>query len=293
MFEILLPYGRLQGVLLVPDSIVIAYDYIRGEPRGKMQRENKEQKAIVKEQSSKCKSKCASCATCKTTSHLNNLGVETGHALSLLGDCIDCKLCVQVCPIGIDIRNGTQLECVNCTACIDACDEVMIKINRPTGLIRYDSLNGIKNKNRQIFTTRVAAYSFVLIALLGIDFGVLLGRADIEATILRSPGQMYQFVDSNHLSNLYTFQFINKTHKEIKLELKIKNNAGKIRFINSDEMAIGAEKLIDGAFFIDLETKQIKSLNSNIYIEVWSEGKKVQSVKTNFVGPQLYDRSNE
>ncbi len=288
------PYGRLQGVLLVPDSIVIAYDYIRGEPRGKMQRsKDKEQMANSKGQNSKCKSSCANCATCKTVSSLNDIGVEKGHSVSLQGDCIDCKLCVQVCPTGIDIRNGTQLECVNCTACIDACDEVMIKINRPTGLIRYDSATGIKNNNRQIFTTRVAAYSFVLVALLGIDFGLLISRSDIEATILRSPGQMYQLIDSTHLSNLYTYQFINKTHKELKLELKLKDNAGKIRFVNTGELTLGSEKLIEGVFFIDLETNQIQRLNTKLYLEVWSTGKKLQTVKTNFVGPQLYDRSNE
>ncbi|MBY0433272.1 MAG: cytochrome c oxidase accessory protein CcoG, partial [Cyclobacteriaceae bacterium] len=92
------PYGRLQSVLLVKDSIVVAYDWLRGEPRGKLKKNQ----------------------------------VAEGH-----GDCIDCKLCVHVCPTGIDIRNGTQLECVNCTACIDACDDVMLKINKPKGLIRY------------------------------------------------------------------------------------------------------------------------------------------------------------
>ncbi len=106
------PYGRLQGVLLDQDSVVISYDYVRGEPRGKIRKSETQDKK---------------------------------------GDCVDCHLCVDVCPTGIDIRDGVQLECVNCTACIDACDDVMDKIKKPRGLIRYDSLNGIENKEKEKF----------------------------------------------------------------------------------------------------------------------------------------------
>lgn len=106
------PYGRLQAVLLDKKLIVVAYDNLRGEPRGKLQK------------------------------YLPlNISAEK---VVVHGDCIDCNLCVQVCPTGIDIRNRTQLECVNCTACIDACDMVMDKIEKPRGLIRYDSLKGIE-----------------------------------------------------------------------------------------------------------------------------------------------------
>src|SRR3972149_11040825 len=121
------PYGRLQGVLLDQDSIVIAYDNFRGEPRGKLKK---------------------------------------NEAKSKLGDCIDCNLCVDVCPTGIDIRNGIQLECVNCTACIDACDVVMDKINRPRGLIRYDSLRGIEKKEKFRFTPRMAGFKNLLSSVL-------------------------------------------------------------------------------------------------------------------------------
>ena len=127
------PYGRLQGVLLDRNSIVVAYDYVRGEPRTKPKK------------------------------------VEDTKA----GDCIDCKACVRVCPTGIDIRNGTQLECVNCTACIDACDHIMEEIGKPKGLIRYDSENGIAKGTKLKVTPRIIGYSAVLLLLVvGLSFGI-------------------------------------------------------------------------------------------------------------------------
>src|SRR5690606_38854725 len=97
---------------------------------------------------------------------IDDMPIVDEKPLKILGDCIDCTLCVQVCPTGIDIRDGDQLECVNCTACMDACDEVMLKIGREPGLIRYDSQQGIVEKRRKIFTTRVKAYTAVLAILL-------------------------------------------------------------------------------------------------------------------------------
>ena len=135
------PYGRLQGVMLDRNSIVVAYDWIRGEPRGKIKKQRPAKQGALQEM-----------ATAATT-------VEEPREL---GDCIDCKMCIHVCPTGIDIRNGTQLECVNCTACIDACDEIMDKVDRPRGLIRYDSIEGIQQGRKKIMTPRAYAYTAVL-----------------------------------------------------------------------------------------------------------------------------------
>jgi cytochrome c oxidase accessory protein FixG len=268
------PYGRLQSVLLVPDSVVVAYDFVRGEPRGRI----KKQKESPKE----------SPAPTEKTDLLKSIGAAatTIEKTKTIGDCIDCNLCVQVCPTGIDIRNGTQLECTNCTACIDACDEVMDKVNRPRGLIRYDSQNGIKAGVRHIFTTRVKAYSAVLTVLLLVDIALLTGRTDIETTILRSPGQMYQPVDNEHISNLYTFQVVNKTHKELPLTFKVKDGVGNIKYVgNVTAPSVQAGKMTEGAFFIEMPTNKLTGMKTTLYIEVYEGDKLMDKVKTSFVGP--------
>ncbi|MEM6701011.1 MAG: 4Fe-4S dicluster domain-containing protein, partial [Bacteroidota bacterium] len=194
------PYGRLQSVMLVKESIVIAYDYIRGEPRGKIRKQRKQKKAAL--------------AATAGNSMVELPIVEQPK----VGDCVDCGLCVQVCPTGIDIRNGTQLECINCTACIDVCDGVMEKIGRSKGLIRYDSEEGIANGIRKIFTPRVIAYTAVLAVLVVVNAFLLLSRGDVETLVLRTKGMLYQQVDEQHISNLYNYQLINKTNKEFPVE---------------------------------------------------------------------------
>lgn len=188
------PYGRLQGVLLDPNSVVIAYDDVRGEPRGKIRKgQNRE-----------------------------------------LGDCIDCNECVVVCPTGIDIRNGTQLECVNCTACIDACNVVMDKIDKPRGLIKFASSNMIMNRSKFRLTTRVVGYSAILLILVTITTVLLFKRQPIDVTILRTPGMMYQEQPGGLISNLYSVKLTNKTFDPVKLDLKLENSAGEIKIIGND-----------------------------------------------------------
>ncbi len=188
------PYGRLQGVLLDPNTTVIAYDYVRGEPRGKL----------------------------KT-------GIEDKK-----GDCIDCNACVAVCPTGIDIREGTQLECVNCTACIDACDDIMDKVKRPRGLIRFASENNIKDKTKFKITGRVIGYTAVLTILTAVLVFLVLSRKPIDVTILRAPGMIFQEQPDNKISNLYTMKLTNKTFEEVPVQLKLENIDGEIKIIGND-----------------------------------------------------------
>lgn len=186
------PYGRLQGVLLDKNSIVVAYDYVRGEPRGKRKK---------------------------------------GEEAHQYGDCIDCNACVRVCPTGIDIRNGTQLECVNCTACIDACDAIMESVNKPKGLIRYASENNIARNEPTRFTWRMMLYSGVLLLLVSFLAVLLITRDDVDARILRAQGQTFQNLPDGRVANLYNVKLANKTRKELPLTLKLENAEGEIQMI--------------------------------------------------------------
>lgn len=258
------PYGRLQGVLLDRDSIVIHYDFVRGEPRGKIHK-NK-------------------IPVAPTGDIRANLEAGDTPLPPASGDCIDCGLCVQVCPTGIDIRNGTQLECINCTACIDACDEIMEKVKRPKGLIRYDSYNGIAEGRQRKFTPRAAAYTTVLAILLGINILLLSGRPDVETIVLRTPGMLYQKVDADHLSNLYNYQIINKTTERLPIRFRVLTEGARIMPVGQVPDTKPTDK-IEGAFFIEMEKQKLTGRTTKIQIEVYSGDKLLDRVKTNFLGP--------
>ncbi len=253
------PYGRLQGVLLDENSIVVHYDFVRGEKRGKITKP-KEEVSLLKM-------------------------VEDPEAIKL-GDCIDCHLCVKVCPTGIDIRNGTQLECVNCTACMDACDEVMEKVERPKGLIRYASYNGILNSVPFKFTTKLKAYAAILVGLL-LFLGFSLGsRADVETTILRTPGTLYQTLENGNYTNLYSVQFVNKTANEMPVRIVVTEPAGAVlKMVGDGDLVANGQEMANGAFFIELKPSEVKGYKTDVKIEIYSGDELVDEVKTSFLGP--------
>ena len=255
------PYGRLQGVLLAKESIVVIYDWIRGEPRGKM----KKRKNI--------------------RSFYEGTTDDFIPVEEKIGDCIDCNLCVQVCPTGIDIRHGTQLECVNCTACIDACDEVMDKIDRPRGLIRFDAHSSIENQTKGIINSRAVFYSVILVALIVLQATLFITRSDIQAVILRTPGTMYNRVDESHISNLYNFQLINKSKRDIPIEIRLENIEGEIKLIGQPTMTIAQLSQADGALFIILNVDEIEGRKTTVELGIYSGDERIDFVKTSFFGP--------
>jgi polyferredoxin len=270
------PYGRLQSVLLVKDSIVVAYDPLRGEPRGKLKKQGVEaQETGAPNPLEVIKNSVGASAS----------SLRIGADGQPKGDCIDCKLCVAVCPTGIDIRNGTQLECTNCTACIDACDQVMDKIQRPRGLVRYDSMTGIESGKRKIFTPRVWAYTAFLSALLILDVALLANRGIVESIILRSPGQLYQQKDDTHLTNLYSYVIINKSNKEMPFSLKMATPGARLEWIGHVHDAIPKGGKAEGAFFVEMPMDQLHGHKTPLIIEVYSGDKKIDRVSTNFMGP--------
>ncbi|HPQ22581.1 MAG TPA: FixG Ig-like domain-containing protein, partial [Saprospiraceae bacterium] len=243
-----------QGVMLDENSLAVSYDFVRGEPRGKLTR-----KKIQDAEAS---------------------GVTLNQ-----GDCIDCKLCVQVCPTGIDIRNGTQLECVNCTACIDACDEVMMKIDKPTQLIRIDSYNGIVHKKQSLFNTRVIAYSVVLAILIGLESFLMLSRSDVDTLILRTPGMTYQDNKDGYISNLYNYKLNNKTDDEYPVTFKVTNIDGALIEVVGEGAKTLKKQTSEGVLFIKIPKDKLKGQKTDLEISVLHDGQIVDETSSTFFGP--------
>jgi cytochrome c oxidase accessory protein FixG len=239
------PYGRMQSVLLDKHSIVVAYDHVRGEPREKFSKKQDHNR----------------------------------------GDCIDCFECVRVCPTGIDIRNGTQLECVNCTACIDACDHMMDSIHRPKGLIRYASEHNIATGKPTRWTTRMIAYTGLLFVLIGLESFLLITRSDLDVAVVRAKGTLFYREDGGMISNLYNVKIINKTRHDMPVQVQLTGDKGNVRWVGEPHPVVIADSLIDTQFFITRAAGDLESQQSNVKIQVLSNGEVITTEKTSFIGP--------
>ncbi len=242
------PYGRLQGVMLDRQSIVVAYDRLRGEPRGKF-RKNENRDEVNK------------------------------------GDCIDCHQCVNVCPTGIDIRNGTQLECVNCTACIDACDEMMEAVDLPKGLIRYTSEEQIQTRQPFKLSARAKAYSILLIGLIGVIVVLLASRTSVEFNVLRTPGMLYQKNEDGTISNLYNYKVINKTNRAMTLNFVLENADFKLKLVGHG-LDLAGQSSSQGAFFVSAPRSAFELGKAFTEVRIYdTDGKELDKVKVRITGP--------
>jgi cytochrome c oxidase accessory protein FixG len=241
------PYGRLQGVLLDNKSINVTYDHKRGEGRQKFRKnEDRESKE--------------------------------------LGDCINCNQCVQVCPTGIDIRNGTQLECVNCTACIDACDTIMDNVGFDRGLIRYASEDNINKGEKFSFNARIIGYTVILTLLLAFLITLLFLRNDVQANVLRLPGQLYS-TQGDTIRNVYTYKLINKTNSSYDdISIKLISHEGSIKVVEG-KIFLPKGELHEGTLFIKIAKKDIHSSKEKLKIGIYSKGELIETDKTNFPAP--------
>lgn len=238
------PYGRLQGVLIDDNSSTVAYNYNRGEPRGK-----------------------------KAKGYIENKG-----------DCVDCHLCVHVCPTGIDIRNGLQLECVSCTACVDACDDVMTKLDLPKRLIGFYTLSELKDSTKTKSNTRTIVYTTVLVALLSIFGWLIFSRSDISGTLLRAKGSTYQLRDDGTVANLYSLDVINKTQREMNIELLPSDTLYKIQIVNP-HLNLEKGETAQMNFFLICQKTEVKSYKTLIKVYIMNEGKIVEQMRTTFIAP--------
>jgi len=178
------PYARFQSVMFDKDTLIVSYDFNRGEPRGSRKR----------------------------TADPAQIG---------LGDCVDDELCVQVCPTGIDIRDGLQYECIGCALCIDACNSVMDKMGYPRGLIRYTSERELEGGNTHWLHPRVIGYALVLALMVGLFSYNMVARVPIELTAIRDRSQLYVATDAGAIENIYTLQLANKDNSPHEFELSI------------------------------------------------------------------------
>jgi cytochrome c oxidase accessory protein FixG len=229
---IVCPYGRMQGVMLDKNSIAVTYDHVRGEPR---------------------------------TKHIKKTA-DQPH-----GDCVDCLECIRVCPTGIDIRNGLQLECVNCTACMDACDNVMEKTHREKGLIRYASENSIVTKTKLRINKRILAYCFVLLALICVEAFLLITRSELEVNSVRTRNTLFTVESDGEIGNLYNIKLINKTSNEMNLEFKIEGKHAHFDWIGHQNKLQSGE-MKNGELFIYVPLNELPAQRNRVELEIYSNG---------------------
>lgn len=239
------PYGRLQSVMFDKDTMQISYDYKRGEPRAKFKK----------------------------------------NVTRTEGDCIGCNKCVQVCPTGIDIRDGIQMECVGCTACIDVCNDVMDSVHLDRGLIRYASENEISTGTKFHFNNRMKAYTGLLIILMALMTILIATRKTVDTYISRVKGQLYQELPEGKISNLFEAKIINKTKDEIPVTLKLEGINGTVRLVGINQMSLKKESINIFNFFLDVPGEALLKRSSEIKIGVYHGNDKIQTIKTKFLGP--------
>ncbi len=197
---------------------------------------------------------------------------------------------MHVCPTGIDIRNGTQLECVNCTACIDACDAIMEKVDLPRGLIRYASEEEIARKAKFRVTPRLKGYAAVLVILIGVLSGMLFLRNDLEASVLRLPGQLYQRKENQVISNVFTYKLVNKTTREIPdVSFRLLSHPGTITLVKGDGFSVPAQDMFEGTLFIDISESELNGHDDKLKIGVYSGTDMIETTATRFLAPRNYN----
>ena len=178
------PYARFQSAMFDKDTLIISYDEERGEPRGSRKR-------------------------------------SADHKEAGLGDCIDCQLCVQVCPTGIDIREGLQYECIACAACIDACDSIMDRMNYPRGLVRYTTEHALQHEGTRVLRPRMIVYAVILLALVAGLTTSMATRTPVILDVIRDRNTLYRELPGDMIENSYTLKIVNQNDRDRTFVLQV------------------------------------------------------------------------
>jgi cytochrome c oxidase accessory protein FixG len=243
------PYARFQSAMFDKDTLVVTYDPGRGEPRGARKR-------------------------------------GSDHKARGLGDCVDCTMCVQVCPTGIDIRKGLQYECIACAACIDACDEVMDKVGYPRGLIRYDTQRGLDGERRKLLRPRMIVYGTVLAALI-VGFGVSLAHRNVVGIdVLRDRNALYRERADGLIENVYNVKILNKDGEAHAFTITAAGVAGMQAEYGSDTVTVGPGEVRSVPVRIRVPRGELRG-GADIQLTIRTEGDRVLEAtgKARFLAP--------
>jgi len=243
------PYARFQSVMFDRDTLVVTYDKQRGEPRGSRKK-------------------------------------DADFKAEGLGSCINCQMCVQVCPTGIDIRNGLQYECIGCAACIDACDHIMDQMNYPRGLIRYSTESIMEGKPYNILRPRLIGYGVMLMAMCLLFLYVLLSRVPLQVDIIRDRSALYRETFEGNIENTYTLKIMNKTQDHQEYTVTTSGLDDAIAHIPESIRALPGE-LVNLPVTLEIAPDKLKQRNTTVYFTVVAKSDPAQEVteESRFLGP--------
>ncbi|MFW5824030.1 MAG: cytochrome c oxidase accessory protein CcoG [Marinobacter sp.] len=245
------PYARFQSVMFDPNTRVVSYDPNRGEPRGSR----------------------------KKSADREKLG---------LGDCIDCGLCVQVCPTGIDIRDGLQYECIGCALCIDACDSVMDKMGYPRGLIRYTTENELEGRPSKLLRPRTFGYGALLMLMIGAVAFTIATRVPVELDVIRDRGALFSYNNNGWIENSYTVTIKNMAEvpREFRIELEGIESARLLR--GNEPVQVEPGELRSVPVVVEVDPEELDDINTNLRFRIKSPGNNpvTDETESRFVGPR-------
>jgi len=296
------PYARFQSAMFDRNTLIIAYDPMRGEPRGPRKRglatvlQRARGLIDIKTavdyvfRASKHPSAAAQNAQARGTITWDG---DLGEAKPLpkfqpeeLGDCIDCTICVQVCPTGIDIRNGLQYECIACGACIDACDEVMAKLDYPKGLIRYSTQNTIDGKPQKVLRPRIVLYAALLVGFI-IAWGVGVGmRSELIAEILRDRNALYLETAEGALENGYTLKIANKSDRDQRYRITLQSGVDSLRFKgDAPVLEVASQAIVSFPLIVETHATDVHGRHAVRFVVESEDGSAREEIDSSFFGP--------
>ena len=244
------PYARFQSAMFDRDTLVISYDAARGEPRGSRKRnEDPKQKG--------------------------------------LGDCIDCTLCVQVCPTGIDIRNGLQYECIACAACVDACDDVMDRMGYPRGLIRYTTQNAVEGGRTRVLRPRMMVYAAILVVITTALLASMITRTPLELDVLRDRNALYRETGAGYVENVYTLKIVNMDDQPHAFRLRVSGIEGLTIKTDSGDIRVPAREVLSVPVSLQVDPYDLKARSNTIVFSIEARDDPTLRVDTEarFLGP--------